>query len=121
MCLKRVPAIDTLYSDFRDDAGLRAACRISRRRGFRGRIAIHPDQVAVLNEEFAPSAQEVIDAQAIVDEARAQFAKGVGAFPYKGKMIDMPVVNRALEIVQVAAAIVAQAAHAQRTRVLLGK
>ena len=108
-------------ADFTDLEAFRAVIRRSRKLGYRGGACIHPDQVAVLNEEFAPSAQEVIDAQAIVDEARAQFAKGVGAFPYKGKMIDMPVVNRALEIVQVAAAIVAQAAHAQRTRVLLGK
>lgn len=104
-------------ADFTDLEAFRAVIRRSRKLGYRGGACIHPDQVPILNEEFAPSAQEVTDARAIVDEAEAQFAKGVGAFPYKGKMIDMPVVNRAREIVQVAAAV---AAHTARTRALLG-
>src|SRR5206468_3530807 len=45
-----VPAIDTLHADFRDATGLAASCRIARRRGFRGKIAIHPDQVGPINE-----------------------------------------------------------------------
>jgi citrate lyase subunit beta/citryl-CoA lyase len=60
MCLfaaaaANVLAIDTLYTDFRDLAGLRSSCRRSRRDGFVGRIAIHPDQVPPINECFSPS------------------------------------------------------------------
>jgi len=98
-------------ADFSDLDAFRTIIRRSRRLGYRGGSCIHPDQVPVLNEEFSPTAQEVIDATAIVDESKVQFAKGVGAFPYKGKMIDKPVVDRAFEIVQVAAAIAAQTAR----------
>lgn len=103
-------------ADFSDLDAFRAVIRRSRRLGYRGGACIHPDQVAILNEEFAPTAQEVIDATAIVGQAEIQFAKGIGAFPYKGKMIDKPVVDRAREIVQVASAV---AAHAERTRSML--
>jgi citrate lyase subunit beta/citryl-CoA lyase len=83
-----VPAIDTLHVDFRDAAGLAAACRASRRRGFRGRIAIHPDQVSVINEAYAPSAEETAHAQRIVDAFAAQ--PGAGALSLDGAMIDRP-------------------------------
>lgn len=103
-------------ADFSDIEAMRAVIRRSRKLGFRGGSCIHPDQVKVLNEEFAPTAQEIADARAIVEESEVQFAKGIGAFPYKGKMIDKPVVDRAREILQVAEAV---AAHAERTRALL--
>ena len=61
-----VPAIDTLYVDFKDEAGLAAACRTSRRRGFRGRVAIHPDQSAIINAAYAPTSEELAHAQRIV-------------------------------------------------------
>jgi len=48
----RVQAIDTVYVDFSDEAGLRAGCRASRAEGFTGRVAIHPAQVAPINESF---------------------------------------------------------------------
>ena len=54
-----VPPIDTLHADFRDAAGLAAGCRASRRRGFRGRIAIHPDQVAIINEAYSLTESEL--------------------------------------------------------------
>ena len=89
-----VPAIDTLYSDFRDDAGLRAACRISRRRGFRGRIAIHPDQVAGINDTYSPSAAELAHAQRIADAFAAQ--PDAGALSIDGQMLDKPHLTQAL-------------------------
>jgi citrate lyase subunit beta/citryl-CoA lyase len=83
-----VPAIDTVYVDFRDAEGLQAACRTSRRRGFRGRLAIHPDQVALLNEAYSPSAAELAHAQRIVDAFAAN--PDAGALSIDGAMIDMP-------------------------------
>jgi citrate lyase subunit beta/citryl-CoA lyase len=89
-----VPAIDTLHVDFRDAAGLDAACRASRRRGFRGRIAIHPDQVAIINEAYSPSAEEKARAQRIVDAFAAH--PDVGALSLDGAMIDRPHLTQAL-------------------------
>jgi len=81
-------AIDTLYANFRDDAGLRAACRSSRRRGFRGRIAIHPDQVEVINEAYMPSDAELAHARRIVEAFAAQ--PDAGTLSIDGSMVDMP-------------------------------
>lgn len=89
-----VPAIDTLHADFRDAAGLAAACRASRRRGFRGRIAIHPDQVAVINEAYSPSAAELAHAQRIVDAFAAQ--SYAGTLSIDGVMVDKPHLTQAL-------------------------
>ena len=81
-------AIDTLYANFRDEAGLRNACRISRRRGFRGRIAIHPDQVDVINEAYSPSESELLFARRIVEAFEAN--PYAGTLSIDGSMVDMP-------------------------------
>jgi citrate lyase subunit beta / citryl-CoA lyase len=88
-----VPAIDTLYADFRNPAGLAEACRQSRRRGFKGRIAIHPDQVAVINEAFTPSEKEREHAQRVVDAFAAQ--PDAGAISIEGVMYDIPHLKQA--------------------------
>ena len=54
-----VQAIETLYADFRDSDGLWSSCERAAQEGFTGRIAIHPDQIAVINEAFMPSASDV--------------------------------------------------------------
>lgn len=83
-----VPAIDTVHTDFRDAAGLLAACRVSRRRGFKGRMAIHPDQVATINDAYLPSATELAHAQRIVDAFAAN--PEAGALNIDGAMVDIP-------------------------------
>lgn len=88
-----VPAIDTLHADFRDEAGLRSACRASRRRGFRGRIAIHPDQVSVINEAYSPSEAELAHARRIVEAFAAQ--PDAGTLSIDGVMIDKPHLTQA--------------------------
>lgn len=89
-----VPPLDTLHADFRDAAGLAAACRASRRRGFRGRVAIHPDQVAIINEAYSPSEAEVAHARRIVDAFAAQ--PEAGTLSLDGVMIDKPHLTQAL-------------------------
>lgn len=88
-----VPAIDTLYADFRDHAGLAAACRASRRRGFRGRIAIHPDQSAIINDAYSPSESELAHARKIVDAFAA--APEAGTLSIDGMMVDKPHLTQA--------------------------
>lgn len=88
-----VPALDTLFADFRNDAGLLAACRISRRDGFQGRLAIHPAQVAGINRAFAPSAEELALAQRIVAAFDADPA--LGTVGIDGVMYDIPHLKQA--------------------------
>lgn len=96
-----VPPIDTLHADFRDATGLATACRASRRRGFRGRIAIHPDQVAVINEAYTPTSAEIAQAQRIVDAFAA--APEAGTLSLDGVMLDKPHLTQALETLAAAA------------------
>lgn len=83
-----VAPIETLYADFRDAAGLERNCRMARRDGFTGRIAIHPDQVPIINQAFTPSADEVALARRIVDAFDASPERG--ALGIDGKMYDIP-------------------------------
>lgn len=83
-----VAPIDTLYANFRDPEGLELDCRRARRDGFTGRIAIHPDQVETINRCFAPSPEEIAEAQMIVDAFAAQ--PDAGTLGINGKMYDIP-------------------------------
>ncbi|MCB1476238.1 MAG: CoA ester lyase [Rhodobiaceae bacterium] len=88
-----VPAIDTLYADFRNEEGLIASCRQSKRDGFFGRLAIHPAQVTGIKTAFSPSDEDVALAQKIVDafEANPQ----LGTIGIDGKMYDIPHLKQA--------------------------
>jgi citrate lyase subunit beta/citryl-CoA lyase len=88
-----VPAIDTVFVDFRNDAGLRRECEEARRDGFLGKMAIHPAQVAAINEVFTPGPDAIARAQAIVDAFAA--APGAGAVGIRGVMYDRPHLARA--------------------------
>ena len=83
-----VLAVDTIYADFRDSEGLERDCRRSRRDGFVGRLAIHPDQVATINRCYAPSEAEVAHARKIVAAFDAN--PGSGVLGVDGKMVDLP-------------------------------
>jgi citrate lyase subunit beta/citryl-CoA lyase len=83
-----VAPIETLYSDYKDLSGLQADCRRARRDGFVGRLAIHPDQVALINASFTPSEAEIAEARRVV-EAFAQ-APGLGVVALDGRMYDLP-------------------------------
>jgi citrate lyase subunit beta / citryl-CoA lyase len=90
-----VAPLETLYADFRDSEGLERDCRRARRDGFTGRIAIHPDQVAIINSCFSPSAQQIAEAQMIVDAFAAQ--PDAGTHGLNGKMYDIPHLKAALK------------------------
>jgi citrate lyase subunit beta/citryl-CoA lyase len=88
-----VAAIETVYVDFRNLAGLKRETEDARRDGFVGRLAIHPAQVPVINEVFTPTADAIARAQAVVDAfARAP---GAGVVAIEGKMYDRPHLVRA--------------------------
>ena len=83
-----VTAIDTIYTDFRDAAGLEAEARAARRAGFTAKMAIHPAQIAVINAAFTPGEEELSWARKVV----AAFADnpGAGTVALDGRMIDKP-------------------------------
>ena len=88
-----IQPMDTVHTDIRDEAGLRAACIEARRDGFTGKIAIHPNQVAPINESFAPSPEEVEHAKRVM--AAFEAAGGAGAVQLDGEMLDMPHIKQA--------------------------
>jgi len=83
-----VPAIETVYPDFRDLDGLATYAARGRRDGFSGMMAIHPAQVPIINHAFTPSPEEVEHARRVVVAFAA--APGAGALSLDGKMIDAP-------------------------------
>ena len=92
-------------ADFRDQDAFRTIVRRSRRLGFMCASAVHPLQVAVLNEEFSPDSAEVAKAEKMIAAYDDAYAKGLGAVQFEGAMIDVPVVERARSVVKRAAAL----------------
>jgi citrate lyase subunit beta/citryl-CoA lyase len=83
-----VAPIDTLFANFKDPEGLERDCRRSRRDGFTGRVAIHPDQVGIINQCYAPSEAEIAEARKIIAAFEAN--PGAGTLGIDGKMYDIP-------------------------------
>lgn len=84
----QVPAIEALYSNFRDTDGLIADTICARKAGFFGRLAIHPDQVKVINSAFLPTSEEIKQAKRIVDAFSA--SANAGVIQLDGVMLDQP-------------------------------
>ncbi len=80
--------IDTVYVNFRDTAGLIAEAKVAKRDGFTGKIAIHPDQVAPINEVFTPSPAEIDHARTVM--AAFESAGNMGVASLNGQMLDRP-------------------------------
>jgi len=93
-------ALDGIWPDIRDAAGLRADSLRARRLGFSGKTLIHPDQIAVVNEVFSPTAAEVAEARRVVSAFEEALARGDGAIALDGRMLDAPVVDRARRILR---------------------
>lgn len=103
MCLfgaaaARVPAIETIYVDFRNEAALRRDTEEARRDGFTGRMAIHPAQVPIINEVFTPTQEQIEKAKTVI----AAFAANpdAGTVGIDGKMYDRPHLARAKALLE---------------------
>jgi citrate lyase subunit beta/citryl-CoA lyase len=99
-------------AEFRDLDAFRETIRRSRRLGFTGASVIHPSQVPILNEEFRPTAAEVSEAERVVAAYDAATAAGLGAVALDGRMIDVPVVERARQVLARHRAVEAREARA---------
>lgn len=86
-------------SDFGDLDRYRILAEASRRMGFRGASCIHPSQIAILNDAFSPSAEEIDWARRVVEGAQRAREAGRAAFALDGRMIDPPIVARAQSLI----------------------
>jgi citrate lyase subunit beta / citryl-CoA lyase len=98
----RINVTDTVFADIDDDEGLREATRHAKEIGFTGKSAINPRQIDIINEIFTPNDREIADAIDIVAAYRRHRAASIGVFALQGKMVDAPVVARALHILDLA-------------------
>ena len=98
MCL----ALDTPYFTFRDPDGLRENASVARQYGFKGKFAIHPAQIDIINETFSPSAAEIEQAQRVVEAFDEAARRGRGSTSLDGKVVDVPVVKRAQAVLELA-------------------
>jgi citrate lyase subunit beta/citryl-CoA lyase len=90
--------VDRVWVDVRDLDGLARDCAVGRSLGFRGKALVHPDQIAPTHEAFAPSADELRRAREIVAAYERAVGAGRGVVALDGEMIDVPVVERAREL-----------------------
>jgi len=97
-----IQPIDTVFSDVGDMDGLRESVLEAKALGFEGKGCIHPRQIAVIHDAFAPADAEVARAKKIVRAFEAAEAAGLGVVSLGTKMIDPPVVKRALRTVELA-------------------
>ncbi len=98
-----VEAIDTLWANFRDAEGLEKSCAEARRDGFSGKLAIHPDQVEIINRSFTPSPKEIERARRVVAVFEAN--PDAGTVALDGSMLDLPHLHQARRILARAAAV----------------
>ena len=97
-----VLALDTPYFSLRDPEGLRRNALAARKCGFRGKFAIHPEQIDIINEAFSPSDAEIEYARRVLAAFEDAERAGRGSTSLDGKVIDVPVVKRARNLLEAA-------------------
>ncbi|MCX8278236.1 MAG: CoA ester lyase [Dehalococcoidia bacterium] len=95
-----VHALDTPFTKFRDTDGLRADAQLAKSIGYKGKLAIHPAQVEVIESVFKPTAAEIQRAKQVLEIAAEGEAEGRGSISLDGEMIDMPVILRARNVLR---------------------
>ena len=100
-----IDALDMAWPDFNDPEGLRRNAEQAVEMGFDGKSAIHPVQIEVIRDVFTPDPERVAWAERIVEEAAAARERGKVVFQLDGEMIDPPIIDRAEDILERAAAV----------------
>lgn len=95
-------ALDGAFADIKDPEGYRREAEASRRLGFIGKSAIHPSQVPIANAVFRPTDEEIAHSLRVIEAARLNAERGVGAFTVDGRMVDAPFIRRAEAILELA-------------------
>lgn len=97
-----IQAVDTPYTDANDEEGLFQDASFAKRLGFRGKLAINPRQIEIINKVFNPTRDDIDWAVRVIYAIRRAEAEGSGVASINGKMVDAPIVNRAERIVNLA-------------------
>ncbi|SFE92492.1 citrate lyase subunit beta / citryl-CoA lyase [Bacillus sp. OV194] len=92
--------IDTVYVDIKDCDGLLKETTLIKQLGFHGKLIIHPDQIELVNQIFAPTKEEIKEAERLVKTFERSLVNGSGVLQLDGKMVDLPIVDRARRILQ---------------------
>ena len=93
-----VDALDTVYTEIADLAGLRRECEDAVAMGFTGKISIHPNQVPVINDVFTPAKEALEEARELIAAFEEYARRGVYAFTFRGRMVDAPHLARARKL-----------------------
>ena len=100
-----VQPLDTVYVNYSDPEGLRVECRESADVGFTGKMTIHPSQIEIVNETFTPTAEQISEAEELLQCAKDNHEQGIQAFSFKGQMVDVPHLTQARHILEMAKAL----------------
>ena len=87
--------------DYKDKDRLEAECHDGRNLGFTGKQAIHPNQIDTIKRFFSPTKEELDKSRRIVDAWNLHSENGIGAFELDGKVVDMPVLKRAKNVLKI--------------------
>lgn len=98
----KVDAIDTPFTDTNDFEGLEADTRKAKSLGMTGKASINPRQIDTIHSVYAPTKEEIIHAQRVLDAMEQAKSEGKGVFSLDGKMVDAPIINRARTTVDLA-------------------
>jgi citrate lyase subunit beta/citryl-CoA lyase len=93
------PPLDTVWADLRDTEGFARSAEHAAALGFQGKMCIHPDQIAVTNAAFSPSAQQLLWAERVIAAFEEAETKGLASIQLDGQFIDYPIVQRARQVV----------------------
>ena len=96
--LADVTVIDQIVADFTDDGRCRRECLQARAMGYGGKLCIHPSQVAIANEAFLPSSEEIDRARRLLEAYDDAKAQGVASVAFEGQMVDEPVARQARRV-----------------------
>ena len=91
----KVDAIDTPFTDTNDFEGLRKDVNLAKSLGMTGKASINPRQIDTIHSVYAPTEEEIIYAQRVLDAMKEAEDEGKGVFSLDGKMVDAPIINRA--------------------------
>jgi citrate lyase subunit beta/citryl-CoA lyase len=99
-----IMALDTVYSDVNNEEGFEKEVRLAKQLGFDGKSVIHPNQIPIVNAVYTPTKVEIEKALRVVAAIKEAEAKGSGVISVDGKMVDKPIVERALRNLELARA-----------------
>jgi citrate lyase subunit beta/citryl-CoA lyase len=99
-----INAIDTVYTDVDNEEGFRREVQMIKQLGFDGKSVINPRQIAPVNEIYAPTPEEIKKSADVVKAAKDAEERGLGVISLNGKMIDKPIVDRAVRVLMLAKA-----------------